>query len=215
MKYEVTVADFKKFVDETSYKTEAETGDGCYTLRGKNWIKSAKVNWRCAPDGDIRDPKEYNHPVIFVSWNDALAYADWMSKKTGKTWRLPTEAEWEYAAKAGQNLKYAGTDNLDMSGWYSGNSKRRTHPVGLKLPNFLGLYDMTGNVWEWCSDYYAEDYYKNSQAKNPTGAKTGTSRVIRGGSWLFDSPNCRISKRSDAPQDSRNNNIGFRLVVVL
>jgi formylglycine-generating enzyme required for sulfatase activity len=179
-----------------------------------NWEKNPKANWRCNPGGDAANEKEVNNPVVYISWNDACAYADWLSKKTGKTWRLPTEAEWEFAAKAGQNLRYAGTDNLEAAGWFKTNAKKRLHPVGTKMPNFFGLYDMSGNAWEWCSDYYTEDFYKNSPAKNPTGAKSGQSRVIRGGSWLMDEQFCRTTQRGDAPQGSFNNNIGFRLVVI-
>lgn len=126
-----------------------------------------------------------NCPVEQVSWNDIQNFINKLIQKTGKKYRLPTEAEWEYAARSrGKNEKWAGTSNESEIGdyaWYLSNSGSKTHPVGQKKPNGLGLYDMSGNVWEWCSDWYGKNYYGNSPKDNPTGPSGGQFRVLRGG----------------------------------
>jgi formylglycine-generating enzyme required for sulfatase activity len=219
MKYEVTVAEFKRFIDATGYQTDADKGTGGFgsLLRhGNTKIRTYTkgVNWKCGASGELRPQSEYNHPVIHVSWNDAVAYAQWLTQKTGQTWRLPTEAEWEYAAKSGQNYKYAGSNNIHDVGWYSGNAEGGTNPVGQKNPNHFGLYDMSGNVWEMCSDWFGIDYYKNSPQKNPQGPPSGTARVLRGGSWAHDPQFCRTAFRHHRNPDARNVYNGFRLVLV-
>lgn len=126
-----------------------------------------------------------NLPVIYVSWNDATAYCEWLSGQTDKKYRLPTEAEWEYACRAGTTTKYSFGDSssdLDSYGWHSFNSDRKTHEVGTKKPNPWDLHDMHGNVWEWCADWYEEKYYATSPANNPQGPSSGKFRVLRGGS---------------------------------
>ena len=128
--------------------------------------------------------KNDNYPVDRVSWNDAQEFIAKLNKRSNKIYRLPTEAEWEYAARScGQKEKYAGTNNEEEVGEYAWNSTNTedTQPVGLKKPNHIGLYDMSGNVWEWVQDWYAEGYYKISPKKNPTGPSTGKWRVLRGG----------------------------------
>jgi len=127
-----------------------------------------------------------NHPIVNVSWRDAMDYADWLSAKLEQRIRLPYEAEWEYAARGGlksKGYKYSGSNNLEEVGWYDGNSGNRIHKVASKKANELGLYDMSGNTLEWCKDKYASDYYANSPKNNPTGAREGDRRVIRGGGW--------------------------------
>jgi len=127
--------------------------------------------------------------------------------------RLPTEAEWEYAARSGgRSEKYSGGNNIDSVAWYSSNSNSKTHPVGQKKANGLGLYDMTGNVWEWCSDWYDSSYYRNSPKNNPKGPNSGDNRVKRGGSWNNKPQNLRASNRNNNTPSNRNNNLGFRLL---
>jgi formylglycine-generating enzyme len=155
-----------------------------------------------------------NCPVEQVSWNDVWNFMVELNSKSGKHYRLPTEAEWEYAARSGgKSEKYAGGNDVDAAAWYDGNSGSKTHPVGQKKPNGLGLYDMSGNVWEWCSDWYGSDYYKNSPRDNPQGPASGSYRVLRGGSWYNRPWGVRAAIRNWDNPDYRFNNIGFRLAV--
>lgn len=156
-------------------------------------------------------------PVECVSWNHAVKFCETISNLTGKTYRLPTEAEWEYACRAGSTRKYCfGGDwrSLGDYAWYSENSDKRTHPVGQKRPNVWGLYDMHGNVWEWCQDRYYENYYEQSPRENPQGPSSGTSRLLRGGSWSVNHFGCRSARRGDFPPDSIDRDVGFRVVCV-
>src|SRR3972149_84186 len=217
-KYEVTVGEFREFVNVTGYITEGEVGDGCSVYGGREWKKDAGKEWKEDKGKDWRNPGFYqndNHPVCCVSWNDAAAYIEWLYGKTGKSYRLPTEAEWEYAARSGGKAeKWAGTnDESELSdyAWYSKNSESKTHPVGQKKPNGLGLYDMTGNLWEWCSDWYDENYYSNSPKYNPKGVDNSGFRVLRGGTWYNAPRRLRTSVRADRNHDKRSNSSGFRL----
>ncbi|MFA6346557.1 MAG: SUMF1/EgtB/PvdO family nonheme iron enzyme, partial [Syntrophales bacterium] len=160
-----------------------------------------------------------NCPVENVSWNDAQNFADKLNNRTGKQYRLPTEAEWEYAAQSGgKSEKWAGTSSessLRDYAWYDANSEDKTHPVGQKKPNVLGLHDMSGNVWEWCSDGWEMDYYKNSPRDNPKGPADGSHRFFRGGSWSHRAADARASFRYFVRPETRNVNLGFRLVLPL
>jgi formylglycine-generating enzyme required for sulfatase activity len=154
-------------------------------------------------------------PVEQVSWNEVQQFIAKLNAMTGKRYRLPTEAEWEYAARSGgRKEKWAGTSNENMLGdyaWYSKNSDERTHVVGTKKPNGLGIYDMTGNVWEWCQDVYGDEYYEESPRDNPKGSKSGSYRVNRGGSWGNDSEDVRAAIRYDLNAVYRSSGVGFRL----
>ena len=153
-------------------------------------------------------------PVEFVSWNDCQAFIAKLNAMTDMQFRMPTEAEWEFAARGGNNsqgYQFAGGNNLNSIGWYSGNSGSRTKEVGMKSPNELGLYDMTGNLWEWCSDWYGS--YNGSAQTNPIGPENGTSRVLRGGGWNGGAKNCRISNRDGRLPDYSSDRLGLRLAL--
>jgi formylglycine-generating enzyme required for sulfatase activity len=155
-----------------------------------------------------------NCPVEQVSWDDIQQFISKLNAKTGKTYRLPTEAEWEYAARGGiksKGYRYAGSNEIEAVAWYVGNSDK-THPVGQKKPNELGIYDMTGNVWEWCSDWYGESYYNSSPGNKPQGPDNGEFRVIRGGSCYHDAVYCLVAYRNIRYPDNRRNGGGFRLL---
>lgn len=139
-----------------------------------------------------------------------------MNELTGKQFRLPTKAEWEFAARGGnssQGYKYSGSNNIDDVVWYESNSNSNTHEVGTKAPNELGLYDMSGNVFEWCQDWYDRNYYSSSPSKNPKGPSSGSIRVNRGGSWDDDAWDCRLSIRGYSTPDNRGSNLGLRLAL--
>jgi formylglycine-generating enzyme required for sulfatase activity len=223
-RHEVTVAEFAKFVVATGYKTDAEKfgWSGAFTLKTGEWKKTRGASWR-HPDGPGSEASS-NEPVCQVSWNDAVAYAKWAGK------RLPTEAEWEYAARGGlEQRKYSWGDELRPGGkpvanWWQGSFPDRNTgedgfvgraPVESFAPNGYGLYDVTGNVWEWCADWYTDDYYLKSVRHNPSGPEDGKERVIRGGSWMCAENFCtnyRVAARSQATPDSGLNNLGFRCV---
>ena len=160
-----------------------------------------------------------NYAASYVSWDDAVAYCKMLSEKEGETYRLPTEAEWEYACRAGTQTTWNFGDDEKVLGdyaWYQENAINidgpHAHQIGLKKPNAVGLYDIHGNVFEWCHDYYEEDYYQQSPAKNPTGPTSGSFRVLRGGSWVSDSRDSRSASRVRSVAVSRHDYFGFRLV---
>lgn len=155
-------------------------------------------------------------PVENVSWKDVQKYLEKLGGATGKKFRLPTEAEWEYAARgAGLDCQFSGTDSAKLLGdyaWYIGNSNRNTQCVGSRKPNELGLHDMSGNVWEWVADNYDENYYKRSPRDNPQGPSTGDFKVMRGGSWYQDPFWMRLTLRFRDNPNNRDDEYGFRLV---
>lgn len=153
-----------------------------------------------------------NLPVEYVSWNDCQEFIQKLNQLTGKQFRLPTEAEWEYAARGGRKsrgYKYAGGNNIDLVAWYEDNSGYETHPVATKQANELGIYDMSGNVWEWCSDWYGD--YQSSSQSDPQGPSSGSFRVRRGGSCCINAGYCRVSDRGDDAPDYRRSGLGLRL----
>ena len=156
-------------------------------------------------------------PADRVNWIDAQEFILTFNRKTGSNYRLPTEAEWEYAARSGgKREKWAGTsyeEELGDYAWYDANSGQRTHPVGQKKPNGLGLYDMSGNVWEWVQDWYDVGYYKSSSINNPQGPSRGQERVLHGGSWFFKPGVLRASVREWLVPNARADDIGFRLAI--
>jgi sulfatase modifying factor 1 len=160
-----------------------------------------------------------DYPAVYVSWDDAVAYCKKLSEKESKTYRLPTEAEWEYACRAGAKTTWSFGDDENKLGdyaWYRENAwdidEKYAHQVRLKKPNAFGLYDMHGNVHEWCHDYFEEDYYKQSPAKDPTGPTSGSSRVLRGGSWNLGTRYTRSANRNANVAGARSYYYGFRLV---
>ena len=160
------------------------------------------------------------YPMYYISWEDCQEFVEKLNQLTGKNFSLPTEAQWEYAARGGNKslgYKYSGSNTIDEVAWYCGNamgvdlssSDYGTHRVGTKLPNELGLYDMSGNVWEWCSDWYGS--YSTSSQTNPTGPTTGSDRVLRGGGWGNGARGCRVAYRVNGDSDYRRSTDGFRL----
>lgn len=173
--------------------------------------------WRAVMGSNPRRFSGYpQRPVEQVSWNGCQKFIKKLNQLTGKNFRLPTEAEWEYAARGGnksQGYKYSGSNTIDNVAWYYYNSGSKTHDVKTKQANELGIYDMSGNVWEWCQDWYDSSYYSSSPSSNPTGPSSGSSRVYRGGSWYYYAGRCRVSNRDYYYPARRNNDFGFRLVL--
>ncbi len=212
-KFEITVAQFAAFVDATGYITDAEKEDGSFMIYKDKWEKHSWVNWRYDVNGNYHPEKEYNHPVKHVSWNDVQAFCNWLSEITKMEYRLPTEAEWEFAARGGNkthHYKFSG-GYLSNVGWYKENSNNKTHPVGSKRSNELGLYDMSGHVWEWCLDWYS--MYTSDSKDNPRGPKNGTERLMRGGGFNSSLNYCRNSYRTSNLPNERFLDGGFRVVV--
>jgi formylglycine-generating enzyme required for sulfatase activity len=230
--HEVTVEQFRRFVDGSGQLSEAErdgTGGWGYN-RTKNDFEGRK------PEYSWRNPgfkQADDHPVVNVTWNDAVAFCEWLGKKEGHQYRLPTEAEWEYACRAGAKTTYSTGDDTKQLAQAANMYDERTAsvfpqwkehtargsdgfeftaPVGSLQPNTFGLYDMHGNVWEWCSDWYGEDYYAKSPVDDPQGPRTGKVRVRRGGSWQTWAFYCRASFRNWNTPETRYPLVGFRVV---
>lgn len=238
--HEVTVGQFRKFLEASGYQPESKAdGSGGY---GYNPLYDPKQSER-GDAFDGRNPKyswqnpgfrqDNDHPVVNVTWNDAVAMSNWLSATEGKKYRLPTEAEWEYACRAGTRTRYhSGNDpesllkvantfdadaQIDWPQWQAyalagHDGFEFTAPVGSFAPNALGLYDMHGNVWEWVSDWHDEHYYANSPSDDPQGPDTGTVRVRRGGSWHTWSFYARASFRNWNSPETRYTLVGMRLL---
>ncbi|MEQ8766673.1 MAG: formylglycine-generating enzyme family protein [Planctomycetota bacterium] len=230
-RHEVTVGQFRRFVEATGHVTDGERdpsgGFGFDPATGR-FVQRPELNWRqpgFAQNGD--------HPVVQVSWQDAEAFCRWLSEREGAHYRLPTEAEWEYACRGGTGLTYAsgaGEDSLagganvaDRSlaqarpwarwahDWSDGHAF--TAPVGQYAPNAFGLFDMTGNVWEWCADWHDEAYYERSPSTDPRGPEVGTFRAIRGGGWFDPAERSRAAMRIYFPPTFRYCQLsGFRVL---
>ena len=169
--------------------------------------------WKAVMGSNPSYFKGDSRPVEYVSWNDCQTFISLLNAKTGKNFRLPTEAEWEYAARGGHSggSKYAGSDNINNVAWYGDNSGVEIHNVATKSPNGLGIYDMSGNVCEWCQDWYGG--YSSSSVTNPKGHSGGDNRVYRGGSWSYFARFCRVSYRDSDPPSLSINFLGLRLVL--
>ncbi len=174
-----------------------------------------QAQWEAIMGGNPSYFKGDNLPVENVSWNDIQEFIQKLNQKTGERYRLPTEAEWEYAARGGnksRGYKYSGSNDVGTVAWYYENSGRKTHPVGQKQPNELGIYDMSGNVQEWCQDWYNYSGYSSDPQTIPTGPSSGSARVIRGGSWSVDAKYTRVSCRGYWRPLNKDRYYGFRLV---
>ena len=190
-------------LEVTQSQWEKVMGTSVYQQRNK-----ANPEWSMRGTGS-------DYPMYYVSWEEAKEFCRRLSQQTGKTYRLPTEAEWEYAARGGkkaEGTKYSGSNYLGSVAWYSENSNGSTHPCGTKQANALGIYDMSGNVCEWCEDWYGS--YLSYDTNNPKGATTGQYRVLRGGSWYGSASYCRVADRSNDSPDIRYSSTGFRVVLV-
>ena len=231
-RHEVTVGQFRQFAQGAKFLTQAETdgqgGWGYDPETGKCVGRDVKFHWR-SPGF----PQTDDHPVINVTWNDAAAFCDWLSKKEGRTYRLPTEAEWEYACRAGTSSRYFHSDDpaellrfahllngAQAAGYADVQDQRHflkegeslTAKVSSKQPNAWGLYDMLGNAWEWTGDWYAEDYYARSPTNDPPGPASGSVRVRRGGAWNSFPLYARVAFRNWNSPNTRCINVGFRVV---
>jgi len=211
---EVTVGQWRRFIEDTNFKTDAEKNGWSWVWDGKEWIKKEGAYW-----GNPGFSQYDDSPVTCVSWNDIKRFIEWLSAKDGKKYRLPTEAEWEYAARGGEKskgYKYSGSNNLDEVAWWEGISEKRTHSVAGRGYNELGIYDMSGNVWEWCEDKWHNNY--DGAPSDGSAWITGEKdwRVLRGGSWCNGGGvNFRPAYRYDYFPYTWDNSIGFRCVRIL
>jgi formylglycine-generating enzyme required for sulfatase activity/anti-sigma factor RsiW len=212
--HEVTVGQFRQFVEATGYKTWPEEHQGGQAPGpGGQWEKKPEHTWRnatfCPSD---------SHPVVFVTCEDAEAFCRWLSGLDGRVYRLPTEAEWEYACRAGSAATYGFGDDDKVLGeyaWFCNNASGTSHPVGQRKPNAWNLFDLHGNIYEWCGDWAAEDYYAKAPPEDPPGPETGQCRVLRGGCWEHMPGNCRSAARHWFNPHHSNHQLGFRIAAGL
>jgi len=231
-RHEVTVGQFRQFVDATGYRTEAEqSGSGCNGLNLKTGAVEQRPEWTWRDTGFNQTDR---HPVVCVSWADANAFCDWLSERESVRHRLPTEAEWEYACRAGSQTLLSTGDSLHSLEGHANCGDRSllrvfsrargvppwddgfsfTAPVGSFRPNAFGLFDMHGNVGEWCSDWFDPQYYDVSSRVDPTGPVTSSYwRAVRGGSWYNTPSSCRSSGRHDGVPTAASTTNGFRVVM--
>ena len=196
---EITNAQYAEFLNTRSISGTTYNGNRLFTLSANLTYTNGKWNAKSGYD---------THPMVNVTWHGAYEYCNWAGG------RLPTEAEWEYAARGGNKsygYKYAGSNTLDEVAWYSANSGNHTHEVGTKKANELSIYDMSGNVYEWCSDWYGA--YNSDAQYNPNDTTSGSYRVFRGGSWNSNAKNCRVTYRYNNTPAYGFNFLGFRLVI--
>ncbi len=213
---EVTVGQFRRVVEAAGYKTEAERngqGGSHWSAETRKWVQDSGHTWRNPGFAQTDE-----HPVVQVTWNDAIAYCNLLNEREGlkpfEGYRLPTEAEWEYACRAGSSTLYSFDDDAVRLGefaWHRENSSGQTHPVGRKRPNAWNLYDMHGNVWEWCQDWYDENYYGQSPVADPASPPDGDSMTDRGGSWQTSAGRCRQAFRGHRFRWEAYSDQGFRL----
>ncbi|HPZ09404.1 MAG TPA: SUMF1/EgtB/PvdO family nonheme iron enzyme, partial [Candidatus Eremiobacteraeota bacterium] len=218
-KYEVTNTEYCAFLNSQGNQSEGKS----------MWVNIVNSNY-CGliiePNNKLFNVKigYENRPVVYVSWYGAVAYYKWLNKQQGlekyeegkeyyvtnKGYRLPTEAEWEYACRAGTTTNYYWGNKMNKNYCWYGDCSDNHHDVDLKLPNNFGLYDLSGNVWEWCNDWYGD--YSSSSVSNPTGPFSGSTKIRRGGSWCSTEDLCRSTFRSSAPPGTHGFSTGFRLV---
>jgi formylglycine-generating enzyme required for sulfatase activity len=209
--YQHKVTITKPFYMQTTEVTQGQWKAVMGTEPWKRWFIS-KFRVKAYP----------NYPATYITWNDAVAFCEKLGAKEGKTYRLPTEAEWEYACRAKSTTSWnCGDDEKELGdyAWYKENTvnieENHAHQVGLKRPNAFGLYDMHGNVWEWCNDYYGPDYDNQSSEQDPLGSARGSYRVLRGGSWHSVASSIRSAYRDRGSSYNSNRHRGFRVVCEL
>ncbi len=216
-KYEITKGEFAQFVEKTSYQTDAEKAGGCKAWTGNKWETKKEFNWR-----NVAFEQTNDHPVLCVSWNDAMAYVKWLAKETAKKYRLPTEAEWEYAARAGTTKSFSFGDCLtrEQANFNAekpfkncpiGTASQQTVSVTNLKPNNWGLFHLHGNAWEWVQDSWHNNYKNAPKDSRAWQQTTFNKKVQRGGSWKNVATSCRSSYRTKASPDGRGNDIGFRV----